>query len=82
MLTANDIKIRGVKAIEEEMEKYDEVGITVRGKVKYVVVPVEKYDELREWELDRAIAEAREDIEEGRFTKETVEEHLNRLWND
>lgn len=82
MLTANDIKTRGVKAIDEEMEKREEVGITVRGKVKYVVVPVEKYDEFREWELDKAIEESNRDIENGDFVKETVEEHLKRLWND
>lgn len=68
MLTANDIKTRGVKAIEEKMESQDEVGISVRGKVKYVVVPVEKYDVFREWELDNAIRESKEEIKKGKFS--------------
>jgi hypothetical protein len=82
MLAANDLKVRGVKAIEEEMEHFDEVGITERGKVKHVVMKVEKFDELREYELDKALAEARQDIKEGRFVIETLDEHIKRLWND
>ena len=82
MIAANDLKVRGLKAIDEEMEHYDEVGITVRGKVKYVVMKVEKFDELREYELDRALAEVRKDIKEGKYVIETAEEHIKRLWND
>ncbi|MCP9763945.1 hypothetical protein [Lacihabitans soyangensis] len=82
MIAANDLKVRGLKAIEEEMKHFDEVGITVRGKVKYVVMKVEKFDELREYELDKALAEAQQDIKEGRFVNENAEEHINRLWND
>jgi len=82
MLAANDLKVRGVKAIEEEMEHFDEVGITERGKVKHVVMKVEKFDELREYELDKALAEARQDIKEGRFVIKTLNEHIKRLWND
>jgi hypothetical protein len=82
MLAANDLKVRGVKAIEEEMEHFDEVGITVRGKVKFVVMKVEKFDKLREYELDKALAEARQVIKEGRFVIETLDEHIKRLWND
>ena len=82
MIAANDLKVRGVKAIEEEMENFDEVGITVRGKLKYVEMKVEKFDELREYELDKALAEARQDIKERRFVIDTWEEHINRFWND
>jgi hypothetical protein len=78
MIAANDLKVRGVKAIEEEMENFDEVGITVRGKVKYVVMKVEKFDELREYELDKALAEARQGIKEGRFTT-SLEQHFDWL---
>jgi len=78
MIAANDLKVRGLKAIDEEMGHYDEVGITVRGKVKYVVMKVEKFDELREYELDRALAEARQDIKEGKFTT-SLEQHFDWL---
>jgi hypothetical protein len=43
---------------------------------------VEKFDKLREYELDKALAEARQDIKEGRFVIETLDEHIKRLWND
>jgi hypothetical protein len=43
---------------------------------------VEKFDEIREYELDRALAEARQDVKEGRYVVETAEEHIKRLWND
>jgi hypothetical protein len=82
MLAANDLKVKGVKAIEEEMEHFDEVGITVRGKVKFVVMKVEKFDKLREYELDKALAEARQDMKEGRFVSETLDEHIKRPWKD
>ncbi|CAN1529164.1 hypothetical protein MCERE19_01320 [Spirosomataceae bacterium] len=82
MLAANDLKVKGVKAIEEEMEHFDEVGITVRGKVKLVVMKVEKFDKLREYELDKALAEARQDMKEGRFVSETLDEHIKRPWKD
>jgi len=82
MITANEIKTRGVKVIEEQLEHADRVGITVRGKVKYVVMPVESYDAIHEMELDKALAETREDIKNGDYVIETAEEHLKRLWHD
>jgi hypothetical protein len=81
MLTANDIKTRGVKAIEEALTERDRAAITVRGKVKYVVMAVEDYDEMRTRELDGAYAEVMRDIEKGDYTIETAEEHVKRLWD-
>jgi hypothetical protein len=78
MIAANDLKVRGLKAIDEQMENNDEVAITVRGKVKYVVMKVEKFDALREYELDRALVEAHKDINEGRYTN-SLEKHINWL---
>jgi len=80
MITANDIKTRGVKAIEAKLEHADRVGITVRGKVKYVVMSVEEYDEVREKELDLALLETNRSIKDGDYTIETADEHIKRLW--
>ena len=82
MITANELKVRGVKAIAEELEHREEVGITVRGKVKYVVMSVEEYDKKRAKELDLALMEINEDIKKGDYVKESPEEHVKRLWND
>jgi len=78
-ITANDLKTKGVSLIEEETSEYGEAVITVRGKVKYVVLPIEKYNELREYELLAAAEESRKDIEEGRFNTESVEDHMKRI---
>ncbi len=80
MITANDLKTRGVKAIEEQLQESDRVGITVRGKLKYVAVTVEQYDLLREAEIKAAYHAVMKDYKEGRYTIETAEEHVARLW--
>lgn len=82
MITANELKTRGITAIKEQLKNQDEVAITVRNKVKYVIITVEEFDRLREAELDLAIIEVENDIENGNYTIETAEEHINRLWND
>lgn len=78
MITANDIKTRGVKAIEEHLEHSDRVGITVRGKIKYVVMPVEEYDEIREKELDLALLETKKEIEDGDYIT-SLDDHFEEL---
>jgi len=78
-LTANELKTRGVSAVEEGLQQSDELMISVRGQNRYVVMDIEKYNRLRELELTAAVAEAREDYAAGRFTTETVAEHVQKL---
>ncbi len=80
MLTANELKVRGVKAIEEHLKDAAEVPITVRGRVKYVAMSVEHYDALRASEILMAYQQTQEDIKHGAFKKETAEEHVKRVW--
>ena len=80
MITANDIKTRGVKAIEEGLTKDDRLSISVRGKIKYVVLKAEDYESLRLAEIEMAYQEAAKDINDGHYTVETSDQHLNRLW--
>lgn len=80
MITANELKTKGIKAIEEQLAQTPEAAITVHGKVKYVAMTVEKYDEMRLAELEVAYLQCKKDIEEGNFTIETAEEHVARLW--
>ena len=82
MITANELKTKGVSAIEKILKVQDEVAITVRGKVKYVVMTVEEYDRKRETEFDLAFIETQKDIAAGNFVEESAEEHVNRVWND
>lgn len=81
-LTANDLKTRGVSAVEEGLQDSEELLISVRGKDRYVVMDIEKYNRLRELELVAAVAEAKADYAAGRFTTESVEEHMQRITDE
>ena len=78
-LTANDLKTRGVAAIEATLAHQPEAVISVRGKDRFVVMEVAQYHYLRECELDAALAETRADLAAGRVLKESPEAHLARL---
>lgn len=78
-LTANELKTRGVSALEEGLKHDDELVISVRGQHRYVVMDIEKYNHLRELELATAVAEAKADYAAGRYTTETVGEHMQRV---
>ena len=73
-ISANDLKTRGVGAIEQALQEQAEV--TVRGEVRYVVMSKDQYQYLRECELEAALAESKSDLDAGRFVKETVAQHL------
>ena len=78
-LSANDLKTKGVSAIEAALADQPEVSVTVRGQTKYVVMSHAQYLHLRECELEAALAESKADMDAGRFVKESVEQHMKRL---
>ncbi len=78
-ISANDLKTKGVGAIEQALSDQPEANVTVRGKAKYVVMSRAHYAHLRECELEAALAESKADLEAGRFVKESVKQHLKRL---
>ncbi|MGB4847298.1 MAG: hypothetical protein WBP41_05230 [Saprospiraceae bacterium] len=80
MITANEIKTRGVKAIEDGLSKDDRLSISVRGRVKYVVLKAEDYESLRLAEMEMAYQQTVKDIDKGQFTIETSAQHMDRLW--
>jgi prevent-host-death family protein len=65
--------------LDKETSDETEVIITVRGKNKYVVVPIEKYNYLRECELEAALLDTKTDIKKRKFVKESVEKHIKKL---
>ncbi len=79
IITANDLKTRGVSAIDMVVEESEEAVVTVRGKNTYVVIPIEKYNYYRECELEAAINETRKELEQGKYVAETVDEHIKRI---
>ncbi len=54
MITANELKITGIKAIEDQLSKTTEAAITLYGKAKYIVMTVERFEKLRQAELELA----------------------------
>jgi len=78
-VVANDLKTKGIKAIEDALQGQLEASITVRGQVKYVVMSQQRYRYLRECELEAALAESKADLAIGKFVKESVAQHINRL---
>ena len=85
MLNVVDLRNRGVKAIEEEINANGTAILSYRGKPKYVIIEVNEYERLRDLELMWAYLKAEEDIAKGSVeivkTDEELENHLNELKN-
>lgn len=79
VITANDLKTKGLSNIEELLHSTEEIIISVRGKPRYVVLGIEQYERLREQELEAAWFQAREDVAAGRYRRETADAHIARL---
>jgi prevent-host-death family protein len=80
-VNANDLKVRGVAAIESALADEQEVTITVRGKPRFIVVDIDHYQYLRECELENAVQQAKADIAAGRYITESAEQHIKRIVN-
>ena len=78
-ISANDLKTRGIAAIEAALTDQPEALVSVRGQEKFVIMGMDHYNYLRECELEAALAESRADIKAGRFIEESAEEHIARL---
>ena len=78
-ISANDLKTKGVSAIELALGGAPEATISVRGKDRFVVMDMAHYYYLRECELDAALAQTRADLAAGRAVQESPEAHLARL---
>ncbi len=78
-LTANDLKVRGIAAIEDALAGQAEATISVRGTQRFVVMEVAQYHYLRECELEAALAQSRADVSAGRAVQETAKAHMDRL---
>ena len=79
MITANDLKTKGISDIERALQDAQEVVISVRGKPRYVVMDITHYDYLRECEIAAAWAQTREDVAAGRYRREDADAHIARV---
>lgn len=78
-ISANDLKTKGISAIELALSTAPEAIVSVRGKDKFVVMDMAQYNYLRECELDAALAQTRADLAAGRMVQESPEAHLSGL---
>ena len=79
IVTANELKTKGISRLDEITASGEEAIISVRGKHRYVVLTMEQYNYLRECELEAALVETRDDLKAGNVVEESVEEHLARI---
>lgn len=79
IVTANDLKTKGISDIERLLQNEQEVVISVRGKPSYVVMDIAHYEFLRECEVAAAWQQAREDVAAGRFRRESADAHRARI---
>ena len=79
VVTANELKTKGVSRLDEITSQSGEAIISVRGKRKYVVLSIEEYNYLRECELETALSESRQDLQDGNVVEESVEDHIRRI---
>ncbi|MBI5414944.1 prevent-host-death protein [Candidatus Peregrinibacteria bacterium] len=78
ILTANDLKTRGISAIEKHADSDMEIFITVRGEEKYVILSIEKFNFLREAELTAALIESKKDVKNKRYHS-SIKNHLKKV---
>ena len=78
-ISANDLKTKGISAIEFALSTAPEAVVSVRGKDRFVVMDIAHYHYLRECELDAALAQSNADMTAGRYVVESVPQHMARL---
>ena len=80
-VTANMLKTKGISAFNEALNENEEAIISVHGKNKFVVLSMEKYNYLRECELEAALLEAKQDLKTGNIKTDSVDSHMKRVLN-
>jgi hypothetical protein len=78
-ISANDLKTKGISAIEFALSTAPEAIVSVRGKDRFVVMDIAHYHYLRECELEAALMQSKADIAAGRAVQENAQDHMARL---
>jgi PHD/YefM family antitoxin component YafN of YafNO toxin-antitoxin module len=81
MITANDVKMKGINCFEKALANQPEAVITVRGEERFVVMKLEQYHHLREIELEAALLEVKQEVSDGQIKKLTIDEHVKDLFD-
>lgn len=81
LITAQELKTKGMSALNERAKKFSETFITIRGEKSFAVLTMDQYSYLRECELDAALKESEADLAKGKFKVKSVEAHIKDLKN-
>ncbi len=76
MVSVVDLRKKGIKAVEEELEENGSAVISFKGKPKYVMLPIEAYEKM---ELDLAYAELKRAQEQGNAYSSSAKELIARI---
>ncbi len=79
MISANEVRSKGFSIIDKLLQKYDEVVISFRGKKKFVVMDIDRFNELRKKELELAYKEVMKDYENGDYKIVSAKEHIENI---
>ena len=80
VITANELKTRGINIIEnKETKNNQEILVSVRGVTKYAILPIDYFNKLREYEIEAALKQSLSDIKNGKFIVESVFKHIKRI---
>jgi len=80
VITANDLKTKGISFFDKILEKTEEIIVSVRGKQKFVLLDMQRYKKVREYELDQAYLETIKDKKDKKYTT-NLETHFKELDN-
>jgi len=80
MVSFVDIRRSGFKAIKEEIEKNKKAVITYKGEAKFVILPIEEYNDL---ELDAIYSRVMNDYKKGKYktlkSDDDIDKHIESL---
>jgi hypothetical protein len=79
IISSSDLQSKGVSLIEATLLHNQEALISVEGQGKYVIMNIEHYNYMRECELLAALNETVQDLEQGNFSQDSVENHMKRV---
>ena len=83
MVTANELKTKGIQAIDKEIINNGQAIITHRGKSKYVVIDIKEFDNYLAYKLDLDYQKALKEIKNGEFKElsniDDISKHIKSL---
>ena len=78
MINAIELWQQGLKAIERALKDIDEGIITFKRKPKYVIVPFDRFDKLKVFELDMAYMKTMHNVKDGKYTSLKTSEDIDK----